>query len=201
MIRFTREELVEFVRALDRNLSAGASVLVVGGAAASLAYDSGTRTADIDVSMLKGSDVDFSRAGARAQEETGLDVSLGSAALAHLPDNYEDRVKDLRGPLNLKNLSIIVPDKYDLVISKAARGYEHDVAAIEGIHERHPLSERTLIKRFESEFMNTAATGTRSLQINMAQVIDSLYGAKASREAAERWGVLPPSTRLGRRRR
>jgi hypothetical protein len=39
-------------------------------------------------------------------------------------------VKAIRG-LRLTKLTLIIPDKYDLALSKAVRGYPHDLEAIQ----------------------------------------------------------------------
>jgi hypothetical protein len=84
--RFDRAQLVAFIRAIDRNLTERVEVLVVGGAAATVGYDSGVRTADIDIfRVLKGSSDALVRAADLARQETGLGVSVAAAAVADLP--------------------------------------------------------------------------------------------------------------------
>lgn len=46
---FDRRQLLTFLRAVDRNLESDAAVVVVGGAALSVAYGVEKRTSDIDV--------------------------------------------------------------------------------------------------------------------------------------------------------
>jgi hypothetical protein len=78
LIRFDRRQLVAFVRALDRNLEQPTTVVVIGGAAAAMAYHAGTRTADIDV--WQGLSEAILQAAERARRETGLAIEIGSAA-------------------------------------------------------------------------------------------------------------------------
>lgn len=188
MTRFNRRQLVAFIRALDRNLEKPATVVVIGGAAAAVAYHAGTSTADID--LWQGISDDILEAASRARKETGLGVAIGSAAVADLPINYEDRLRPARG-LILQRLTVIFPDKYDLSLAKAVRGYQHDLDAIEGIHRRHRLAAKTLIGRFETE-MTAAITDPRKLRLNMAMVAARLYGLEEGRRLAERWGVPIP---------
>jgi hypothetical protein len=191
LTRFDRAQLVTFVRALDGRLQQQTAIVVIGGAAAAVAYHSGTRTADIDV--WRGLTPDLLEAGARARQDTGLAIAIGSAAVADLPLNYEDRLRPVRG-LRLHKLTLVFPDKYDLALAKAARGYQHDIDAIEGIHRRHRLSPSTLITRFETE-MGAAIVDPRKIRLNMAMVAARLYGFEAGRRLAARWNVPVPGKR------
>lgn len=188
MRRFDRRELIVFIRALDRQLERPAAAVVIGGAAASLAYHAGNRTADID--LWQGISDEILAAAARAREETGLAVSIGSAAVADLPLNYEDRLHPARG-LALTRLTLVFPDKYDLALAKAVRGYQHDLDAIQGMHRRHKLAASTLIERFEAE-MTAAIIDPRKLRLNMAMLAARLYGLDEGRRLAERWDVPIP---------
>jgi len=192
VIRFNKAQLTTFLRALDRNLRDPVSVLVVGGAAASIGYDSNTETSDIDIfNVLNGSSEEILKAGEEARKETGLNVAMGGAPVTDLPYNYEDRIKEVRG-LSLKTLTLLVPDKYDLALSKVLRAYPHDIEAIEGIDYKHPLSQKTLVERFETELMNEAVADLAKIQLNMALVVAALYGVDEGRKLAERWGVPVP---------
>lgn len=188
MTRFDRPQLVAFVRALDRHLERPTAIVVIGGAAAALAHHAGTRTADIDV--WQGLSAEILEAAARAREETGLAIDVASAAVADLPLNYEDRLRPARG-LRLATLTMVFPDKYDLTLAKAVRGYQHDIDAIAGIHRRHRLARQTLVARFEEE-MSAAITDPRKLRLNMAMVAARLYGFEEGRRLAERWKVPVP---------
>jgi hypothetical protein len=191
LTRFDRAQLITFIRALDAQLQRQATILVIGGAAAAVAYHSGTRTADIDV--WQGLTPELLEAGAGARQATGLAVAIGSAAVADLPLNYEDRLRPARG-LRLHKLTMVFPDKYDLALAKAVRGYQHDLDAIEGIHRHHRLSPATLITRFETE-MGAAIVDPRKIRLNMAMVAARLYGFEEGRRLAALWNVPVPGKR------
>jgi hypothetical protein len=142
---------------------------------------------------MRGSERALGEAAARARQETGLAVAIGSGAVADLPYNYETRLKPIRG-LTLRKLTILVPDKYDLALSKTVRTYPHDIDAIESIHESHSLALRTLVHRFESELLNHAVADKRKRALNMAMVIARIHGFEEGRKLAERWGVPVPAT-------
>jgi len=191
---FNRAQLVTFVRAIDRHLAARATVLLVGGAAAAIGYDSGTMTADIDIlNVVAGSPRAILAASERARVETGLGVSVGGSPVTELPYDYEDRIKPVR--LRLSKLTLLVPDKYDLVLSKTLRGYPHDIDAIEGVHRQHRLSRKVLIGRFEAELVNVATGDPRRTRLNMAMVVARLYGVEQARKLAELWGLPVPKGR------
>jgi hypothetical protein len=188
MIRFDRAQLVAFLRALDAQLDRPASVVVIGGAAAAVAYHAGTSTADID--LLHGWSRQIGAAALRARQQTGLAIAVGPAPIADLPYNYEDRLRPGRG-LALRSLTLAFPEKYDLVLSKAVRNYQHDLDAMAGIHRRHRLSETTLVARFESE-MGAAIADQARLRLNVALVAARLFGPDVGRRLAKRWGVPLP---------
>jgi hypothetical protein len=191
LTRFDRRQLIAFLRALDRHLSRRADVLVIGGAAAAVAYDSGTRTADID--LYRGISADITRAADAARRETGLAIAVSAAPVADLPYEYEDRVRPARG-LRLLKLTVSFPDKYDLALAKAVRGYQHDIDAIAGIHRRHRLARTTLIARFEAE-MSQAVGDPRRIRFNVVMIVARLYGVAEGRRLAERWGLPAPRRR------
>jgi hypothetical protein len=193
--RFDRAELVSFIRAVDWHLTDNVEILIIGGAAAALGYNAGVHTADVDVFELRrGSARVLAKAAEAARQETGLAVSVGAAAVASLPDEFESRIRSVRG-LQLKKLSILIPDKYDIALSKTVRGYPHDLDAIQGIHAHHRLSAKTLVGRFETELFKTAVADPRKLALNMAMVAARLYGLEEGRRLAEKWGVPTPTRR------
>jgi hypothetical protein len=174
---------------VDSALDSNVEVFVVGGLAAILQYNAAVKTADMDVyAIVDGSQTDLKHASRVATDVTGIALAINGAPITELPYNYEDRLKRVRG-LRLKKLRMIVPDKYDLVLSKALRGYEHDLEAIASIHEHHPLSEKTLARRFEEEIWKLATGNPRNFALNMFQVMQMLYGAKRAEIYRARWGL------------
>lgn len=189
MRRFERNQIVRFLRAVDSALDGNVEVFVVGGLAAILQYDAAVKTADMDVyAIVDGHQSNLQRASRVAADATGITLEINSATVTELPWNYEDRVKRVRG-LGLKKLRMIVPDKYDLVLSKALRGYEHDLEAIASIHEHHRLSEKALARIFEDEIWKIAMGDPRKFAFNMFHVMRLLYGADRAEVYRARWGL------------
>src|SRR5258707_6306361 len=52
---------------------------------------------------------------------------------------------------DLRKLTVLVPEKHDLVLMKAVRCYEHDLDAIAEIHAHAALDLDVLVGRFEEE--------------------------------------------------
>jgi hypothetical protein len=84
-----------------------------------------------------------------ARAVTGLDVPTLKSAVADAPDDFESRLE--RVLPHLSRLTVLVPEKHDLVLMKAMRCYEHDLEAIVQIHANSPLDPDTLIRRFKEE--------------------------------------------------
>lgn len=187
MSKFNREQVIEFLHAFDRALHHDLKLFIVGGTAAIVEYHASVPTADMDVKEVMAGDPDeIDVAEDEAVQATGLRFYIGGASVAELPYNYEDRVKEVRG-VKFSKLTLVVPGKYDLVLSKAIRAWTHDLEAIKSIHEHHPLSETTLVELFENEIWKLATTDPRNFAINMVDVITTLYGKKRAAYYAKRW--------------
>jgi hypothetical protein len=185
--RFDRAQAISFLRALDASLTKDIDVFVVGGMAAILGYHAAVKTADIDVyAVEKGSLADLERAAGVAREVTGIDLRIGSASIAELPYEYENRTKPVRGA-KFRKLTVTIPDKYDLVLSKAIRAYPHDLEAISSIHKHHRLAEKTLARRFETEIWKIATTNPRNFALNMVAVMKVLYGSARAKFYRDKW--------------
>jgi hypothetical protein len=83
LTRFGRRQLVAFLRALDRHLQRPAAAVVIGGAAAAVAYDADSKTADIDV--YGGMSKAISQAAEVARRESGHAIAVAAVTIADLP--------------------------------------------------------------------------------------------------------------------
>ena len=191
---FDRRQLLTFLRAVDRNLESDAAVVVVGGAALSVGYGVETRTSDIDViDLVRGSNADLSTAVSKARKETGLAVSVSPATVTLIPDRFEGRLRPARG-LRLRRLKFIVPEKYDLALSKIAASMTrpHDLDAVLELHARHRLSKKVLLARFDGEMARVSVADERQLALAFAVAVAELYGDEVGREVAGVYGVPAP---------
>jgi hypothetical protein len=190
--QFGRKEILAFVRAMDANLSHKTTLVVVGGAAAAIQYDVERPTGDIDlVHILDGSESDVDAAAKAAVEKTGMEISVSGAAagVAILPDGFEDRLVDARD-LKLKRLTIKVPDKYDLVLSKIAADRPHDTEVVEELHKRHKLALGKLTKRFEAEMLNVSPAGARRMASAFVAAVAQLFGSAAAAELEAKYSSM-----------
>jgi hypothetical protein len=89
MKTFVTAEIERFLRALDTNLGEPFTMIIIGGAAAALAYRAVDYTRDIDTMNDLGSIED---AYQRTRAETGLDIPMSPAGVADAPYHYEDRL-------------------------------------------------------------------------------------------------------------
>ena len=190
--RYGRAEIIRFLHAVDDFLDDDLSICMIGGVAAVIGYDAVIKTADIDVFEITNAHVAvLRRAAASAADATGIDLMIDRASIAQLPFRYDDRLRHVRD-VHFRKLTIMVPDKYDLVLSKMLRCYPHDLEAIASVHKQHPLSEKTLASRFEKELWKEAVGNSRSIaSMNYLKLIRRMT----------RCGLLPPPAAITMRRR
>lgn len=196
MKRFDRSQIIMFLHSLDAGLKSKLEVFMIGGMAAILGYDADVKTADMDVWISPENEDDLKQAALTARKMTGFAIFLDKASIAELPHHYEERTKPLRG-VTFKKLTVTIPDKYDLVLSKTLRADPHDIEAIESIHAQHPLSEKTLVERFEDDFWKNATTEPRKFAFHMALVIRALYGEERAKHYMDKWERARASWKWG----
>ena len=166
MKTFGRREILTFVRSMDESLKKKATLWIVGGAAAAIQYGAQKKTGDIDFIYSKGDASDIGRASEEAAAKTGFPIAVSGAAagVTVMPDGFEGRLVDARG-LKLSKLTLKVPDKYDLVLSKIAADRPHDMEVVAEVHQRHRLSLATLVERFDGEVLNVSASWPQEARV------------------------------------
>ena len=160
---------------------------IVGGAAAVLKYGALSPTKDIDTWNRVPKAV---QDAADAVMAMGQGVPLASAGVAEIPNDAELRFKTVS--IGLKKLVVRVPDRYDLALSKAIRGYDNDLQVIKEMHENRPFSLPRLVTIFETEMDGMVTKDKRSLRLNIAVLVATLFGEKEGEKVALRWGVAVP---------
>lgn len=168
--RFDAAELRAFFGAIDEHLTADAAMVVLGGCAIAL-YGAPVGTTDVDT--YETDLAPLQPAIAHARKATGLDIPVQPVAVGDVPYDYQDRLE--REPGAWKRLTVWKLERHDLALSKAVRGYENDLAAIERLHRIAPLDRETLVDRWLDEMGH--AIGDRSrLDANLVVLIERLYG-------------------------
>ena len=168
--RFAPDELTRFLVALDAALPERTFVILLGGGAAALGH--GVRTATKDLDTL--TDVsDFESAIRQARRATGLDIPMEQTTVADLPYEFESRL--VRVMPHLERLELFVPEAHHLVLSKLVRAHAGDLAAIEELHARNPLSFDTLMRRYLDEMTHAIGDPVR-LDGNFRLGVHVLFG-------------------------
>lgn len=167
---YTPEELRRFLENVDGALDRRAEIVVIGGAAAALEYGVVTGTRDIDTWTRVQKDL--SLAVKRARRTTGLEVPFAQSGVADGPHEFESRLE--RALPHLRRLAVMVPEKHDLVLMKVVRGDEHDLQAIETIHQRSPLDLAMLVQRYEDE-MGAAIIAPARLRGHFLTMVERLF--------------------------
>jgi hypothetical protein len=185
--RYSRAELVAFLRQVDALLTTHELLEVVGGAAAVLKYGARTPTKDIDTWNRVPKAV---QDAADAVGAMGQGVPLAPAGVAEIPNDAELRFKTVS--LGLKKLVIRVPDRYDLALSKTIRGYDNDLQVIEEMHEKKAFSLDRLVSLFETEMDGMVTKDKRAMRLNVAVLVATLFGDEEGEKVALRWGVPVP---------
>jgi len=179
MKAFLRQQLERFLEAVDMALHEPVEVIVIGGSAAALHYGVARATHDIDTWTTVPADL--AAAAEAAREVTGLDVPLQRSGVADAPLEFESRLE--RVLPNLPRLTVLVPEKHDLVLMKAVRCYEHDLEAIAEIHDHSALDLGVLLRRFTEEM--TPIGDPARIMGNFLVVVEQLFPDSVTSVAAE----------------
>jgi hypothetical protein len=169
--RHNSEDLRRFLVAVDTHLVTPARMVVIGGSAVALGYGVQQTTNDVDTFETDLTHINVAAEKARA--ETGLDIPVGNSTVADLPYHFEDRLQQIL--TELRNLSVFVPDRHDLVLSKIVRAGEHDFQAIDELHTLQPLDFDTLLTRYLEE-MDHVVTDMKVLKQKFLICVRSLFG-------------------------
>jgi hypothetical protein len=169
MKTFLREQLERFLEAVDAALAGPVRVVVIGGTAAALHY--GVRRATHDIDTWTTIQADLAAAAEKARAVTGLDVPILKSGVADAPYEFESRLERVLPAL--RKLTVLVPERHDLVLMKAVRCYEHDLEAIAEIHAHAPLDLDILCRRFEEEM--TPIGDSDRIRGNFLVVVERLF--------------------------
>lgn len=169
MKTFLRQQLERFLEAVDAALDQPVDIVVIGGSAAALHYGVARATHDIDT--WTNVEAGLAAAADRARVATGLDVPVQKSGVADAPVDFESRLE--RVLPKLTRLKVLVPERHDLVLMKAVRCYEHDLAAIAEIHAHSPLDLDVLVRRFKDEMTPIGEPGR--IRANFLVVVERLF--------------------------
>jgi hypothetical protein len=163
------EQLIRFLEAVDAALDGPTTVVVIGGTAAALHY--GVRYPTKDIDTWTSIPESLARAVETARGETGLEVPVTQSGIAEAPEGIEERLEPVL--THLKKLSVLVPEKHDLVLMKMLRADQHDLDAIAEIHRNSPVDLDVLIQRFENEMDPVGSPAM--IRLNFLALIETLF--------------------------
>lgn len=170
MRKFAPVELTAFFRALDAELPSPATVQVIGGAALSF-YAPEHSTNDID---YVGDAALFEDAYARLGRRKSIAMlPLQRVAVHHGPEGLDERWETASVEPPLQRLTVLIPERHDLVLLKLSRGFSHDLEGVYEIHRAQPLELKTLVQRY----LDTWVTGSRTdFRISFLLALEKMFG-------------------------
>lgn len=181
MTKFDATEIRRFLEALDRHLSKPVPLTVIGGSAALLQHGAHSPTRDIDTFDCNPTLV--RDAATKAHAEIGFAVPIQNAAIADLPRDYASRL--LQPMPSLKHLRVVVPNRYDLVLSKLLRATQPDLDVCKEMHESKPLDPKVLLERYLAE-MGHAIGPVADHDQNLVAAIEFLWDGETADRAQGR---------------
>lgn len=176
---FNREDLLEFLSVLDREVDRPTELRVIGGASLTLAYNFSNTTIDLD--LLNKITNDLNEAIHRTRDITNLDVRVSTTRVFAEILNMESRFISLREGM-LKKLIVLVPEKHDLALMKSARSESRDIVDIKGLHQADPLNPHTLLQRFKLEVLPLNSGDDDLLKSKFLDMIETLFGESLADE-------------------
>lgn len=188
MNQYLPEDISRLLQATDELLETECSLIVIGGAAASLAYGATKTTTDIDVANVPQDEL--LSALEKASAQLSLTIPVQYVGVFDPPYAYEYRLVPMQRP-KLQKLKICFPERHDLALMKMVRGYENDIQTIEEIHQSNPLDLETLLKRFMEE-MTQVNANPNVVRTNFILLIGSLFGSKQQKEIDKATGAWQP---------
>ena len=143
--KFAASALFDFPKAVDRELNQSCTVLLIGGGAVA-AIDPAHATTDVD--LLSPGSREFDAAVERLQARAAPILPVQVVTIAEAPEGFVERALPI--PIEgSSKLTVLVPERHDLAMMKLARGYEHDLRALEDIHRIEPFDLETLVARLQ----------------------------------------------------
>lgn len=142
-----------FLGELDGLLDEPYELHCIGGFAALVAYGLPRSTSDLDYcSLIPWNRVENIQriAGEGSTLARKYKVYMHPAGIASLPENYTDRLTEVFCGC-FKNVRLLVPDPYDLVLSKLGRNLQRDREDVQYLAQTQHLDPGVLRDRYERE--------------------------------------------------
>lgn len=142
-----------FFTEIDESLEEEMALHCLGGFVMTMLYGLDRPTADVDVLPVGSHAVTESLIDLAGQGSTlhkKYKVYLQVVGVAQVPDNYEDRLKEMfQGSFN--HLRLFGLDPYDLALSKLERNTQRDRDDVKHLARTLPLDLKVLQERYQKE--------------------------------------------------
>jgi hypothetical protein len=168
---FGKNEIDEYLMALDSELDFAFEVIVIGGAAATVFYRTKEGTEDIDT-FNNLSRLHEAKERLRGR---GLAIPFHEASVKFGPYNFRDRLT-YYDELNLKWLRIQVPEIHDLILFKVTRLEEKDLTDIINLAKAATINPEILFQRFTVETLPDYAGSESMACCQYLEMLDKLFG-------------------------
>lgn len=142
-----------FFTEIDDSLEEEVALHCLGGFVMSILYALDRPTADVDI-LPVGSNAAIESliglAGQGSKLHTKHKVYLQVVGVAQVPDNYEDRLKEMF-PGSFNHLRLLALDPYDLALSKLERNTQRDRDDVKHLARTVPFDLNELQERYQKE--------------------------------------------------
>jgi hypothetical protein len=141
----------EFLTEIDRMLKEPLELHCIGGFVLVHFYGFPRTTGDIDYYSSVPANLNLDElAGQGSLLHKNYGVWLHRVAVANLPEEYQARLEEMF-PGKFKYLKLLVPDPYDLILSKLERGSGKDRDDADYLFRSQKLDAKLLRERYERE--------------------------------------------------
>jgi hypothetical protein len=148
---------LEFLTELDSKLTEQLALHCIGGSVLSFFYGLGRSTADIDYYTAVPANLNLDGfAGEGSALAKKYKVWLHRVAVTNLPEDYETRLTEMV-PGQFKNLTLLVPDPYDCILSKLERNSSKDRDDADYLFKTQKLNSQRLQERYDKELRSYLA--------------------------------------------
>jgi hypothetical protein len=172
----------EFLEELDNLLDEAFELGCIGGFAAVAGYGLLRSTNGLDCcSVIPHSRVnDLDRlAGPSSVLARKHKVHLHYAAVASIPESYDERMTEIL-PGRFKNIRLLIPDPYDLVLSKLTRNAERDREDVAYLAKTRHLDPEILRERYTNELRPILIGDLKTHDQTLEFWIEAYFGRRSS---------------------
>lgn len=170
---FNREALLEFFNALDNELKEPVELFVIGGSAASIAFNSKDGTTDIDTwSKEEKITTAYETVVFKFKH---LKIPLGPAYVQIKSPQIRERFF-LFEEVKYKNLKLFFPEPEDLFLLKAQRADEKDTVDLQALHEIKKCNPNLILKRFKEDVLPHNYGSDNMLKIRYLVTVAKVFG-------------------------